>query len=343
MSLRDQLKDVLPQILPTNPAEAVKGTELIRLVKYRLRQEYSDATLRYHFSILCCDPSSPIAKVDQGQGYYLRTARMTNWGEARALAAGLGAYGADLFQNGPALDQVVARAAKLRAIYERVALGENRFACTFGTGSTLQNVWRYPDVSVVDWELDEATEAGSFALSRSLIEMKLSLGVQPFTLVSLKLVPAITHENLREVFYQTLSTSSWAHAGELIIGAPVLDGQLADELRRLGGEHGLGISSLGLSVEALDELAEASTITAMDERAFESFQTTRLSPQKITRPAIRSSLQWRQISELRRDSEDFAAFFTWIEGCLRAGQAAPFERPKPVGGDVVPFTAAAGA
>lgn len=72
MNLRDQLKEILPEILPPNPAEPIKGTELIRLVKFSLKQEYSDATLRYHFSIMCCDPASPIAKVEQGQGYYLR-------------------------------------------------------------------------------------------------------------------------------------------------------------------------------------------------------------------------------------------------------------------------------
>ena len=72
MSLRDQLKDLLPELLPDDPAKAIKGTELIRLVKFRLKQDYSDATLRYHFSIMCCDPTSPIAKVEHGQGYYLR-------------------------------------------------------------------------------------------------------------------------------------------------------------------------------------------------------------------------------------------------------------------------------
>ena len=56
MNLRDQLKEILPEILPSDPSSSIKGTELIRLVKYRLKQEYSDATLRYHFSILCADP-----------------------------------------------------------------------------------------------------------------------------------------------------------------------------------------------------------------------------------------------------------------------------------------------
>ena len=34
MSLRDQLREILPQILPPNPADAIKGTELIRLVRF---------------------------------------------------------------------------------------------------------------------------------------------------------------------------------------------------------------------------------------------------------------------------------------------------------------------
>ena len=44
MNLRDQLKEILPDILPRNPAQAIKGTELIEMVKYKLKQDYSDAT-----------------------------------------------------------------------------------------------------------------------------------------------------------------------------------------------------------------------------------------------------------------------------------------------------------
>ena len=74
MSLRQQLTDILPTILPSSPKEATKGTELIRLVRLRLEGDYSDASLRYHFSIMSCDPASPIAKVEKGQGYYRRAA-----------------------------------------------------------------------------------------------------------------------------------------------------------------------------------------------------------------------------------------------------------------------------
>jgi hypothetical protein len=63
MNLREQLRHLLPEILPDDPAEAIKGTELIRLVRHRLGEGYSDATLRYHFSILSYDPTSPASSM----------------------------------------------------------------------------------------------------------------------------------------------------------------------------------------------------------------------------------------------------------------------------------------
>ena len=36
MSLRSQLEELLPELLPSDPAQAIKGTELIRLVRLRL-------------------------------------------------------------------------------------------------------------------------------------------------------------------------------------------------------------------------------------------------------------------------------------------------------------------
>ncbi len=72
MSLRSQLEELLPELLPSDPAQAIKGTELIRLVRLRLGEEYSDASLRYHFLSWLPEPDSEIAKVERGQGYYRR-------------------------------------------------------------------------------------------------------------------------------------------------------------------------------------------------------------------------------------------------------------------------------
>ena len=87
MSLRSQLTDLLTDLLPPNPRESIKGTELIRLVRMKLDGNYSDASLRYHFSIMSCDPSSPIAKVEKGQGYYKRGAQMPALSGAQEIVA----------------------------------------------------------------------------------------------------------------------------------------------------------------------------------------------------------------------------------------------------------------
>ena len=268
MNLRDQLKEVLPEILPRNPAESIKGTELIRLVEYRLRQEYADATLRYHFSILCCDPSSPIAKVDQGQGYYLRQNRLATMSDPRTLAAaGLG--GGDLFQSGrEAVDLALSRVAKFRALFARLVQADARFALALSPGPSPESLWKYPDFAVVDWEVDEAAEQG-FAVSRELLDLKARLGVQPFTVTGVKLAMMVTYDNVREVFFQALSASRWAHTGELVVAAGIADEQLVEDLRRLGAGYGLGVSTLGCKPEALDEIEDAAALGRLDDRGFE--------------------------------------------------------------------------
>src|ERR1700760_3484552 len=119
MSLREQLRDLLPQILPPNPSDAIKGTELIRLVRLRLKDDYSDATLRYHFSILCYDPSSPIAKVDQGQGYYLRLNKV----DYRNAGMGNGLF----VREEDTTDVGRSRLARFEAVVERHCLHSSRF------------------------------------------------------------------------------------------------------------------------------------------------------------------------------------------------------------------------
>lgn len=72
-NLREQLDAILPIVLPKSPHEAVNGTELLKRVKGTLSGNYSDDSIRQSFSLMAADPTSPIAKVKQGHGYYLRT------------------------------------------------------------------------------------------------------------------------------------------------------------------------------------------------------------------------------------------------------------------------------
>jgi hypothetical protein len=71
-SLRDKLQNLFPSILPSDPTAAVNGTALLAKVKAKLGDKYAEASIRQHFSVMSADPTTCIAKVDQGHGYYLR-------------------------------------------------------------------------------------------------------------------------------------------------------------------------------------------------------------------------------------------------------------------------------
>jgi len=320
MNLRDQLKDILPEILPSNPADPIKGTELIRLVKFSLKQEYSDATLRYHFSIMCCDPASPIAKVEQGQGYYLRRVPAgLSGGPATLAQAKLGL----LFETTPEqMDRALARTLKFRAIYERNMDLAGRFPfvfeSSFAPGAPYENLWKCPDAAVVDWGGGEISENG-LALSPRLLEQKRSMGVPPFTMTSVKLKISVSHDSYREDFFQALSHARWGHAGELVVAAPILDEQLAEELRQLGTEFGLGIQIYNLPEEELDDLPPGYIIQQMTPREFEAL-LTRVQCQRLTSPRPRP-LEWRLIEQVRQGNAEFQELFLWVQRCLEDGRA----------------------
>jgi len=70
-SVREELDEILDRILPDDPAQALTGTALLEMLKGE-DIKGSDATFRYHFSIMSGNPGSSIAKVEGRQGYYRR-------------------------------------------------------------------------------------------------------------------------------------------------------------------------------------------------------------------------------------------------------------------------------
>lgn len=322
ISLRDQLKEILPEILPSNAAEPIKGTELIRLVKFSLKQEYSDATLRYHFSIMCCDPASPIAKVEQGQGYYLRRVAAGFSAAAGTTTMAQAKLGL-LFESTPELvDRALARTLKFRAIYERdmdlVGRFPFIFESSFAPGAPYENLWKCPDAAVLDWGSGEVSESG-IALSPRLLELKRAMGVPPFTMASVKLKVSVSSDSYREDFFQALSHARWGHSGELVIATPLLDEQLAEELRRLGAEYGLGIQGYNLDAEELDELPPGHIIQQMKPREFEAV-LGRMKRQVLSSARPRT-LEWRLIEQARTGNAEFQELFSWVQRCLEDGKA----------------------
>ena len=64
-NLHDHLNQMLPAILPARPEDALNGMELLRRLRAKFPTElrdYTDATIRVHFSVISSEPNSVIAK-----------------------------------------------------------------------------------------------------------------------------------------------------------------------------------------------------------------------------------------------------------------------------------------
>lgn len=326
MSLRTQLTEILPPLLPSNPAESIKGTELIRLARLQLNGAYSDASLRYHFSIMSCDPASPIAKVEKGQGYYRRTApvpALTGAQELLALSHGrLDDFGADH----EAVDAALERLRKFRAVVMRYYDVNGRFPFVFrqafAQGSPLGNLWKFPEVVLVDWESGESPD-GELTLDPTMLALKQRMGLPPFRLHAARLRIQPSLGSFREDFFQALSASIWAQGGELIYAAPVLDEALADGLRRLNAAFGVGVISFGLTPQALDDLPRPANILNAHPKETEALME-RLDVHRIAAPHSRQHIDWQALDGLRRESPEIDQLISWLSSCIEKGRAEAY-------------------
>ncbi len=309
MNLREQLRHILPEILPGNPADAIKGTELIRLVRFRLGDEYSDATLRYHFSILSYDPSSPIAKVDQGQGYFLRIKR----------AAQSGTNGRHtLFESGAEGDARRRQYLRVRAIVERLRLQEQQYPFVLNGRDSqplvLDGEWDLPDLICADWDVETgADEQPRF--DESMMSLRRHLGAPEVGIVGVTIKLGIADEAFPAGFFQALSATRWTTRGELIIAESITDEALVDSLRSLGQQFGVGISTLGIDLAKLDDMPVGEDILGMTSAEFEAVEKN-LTTRRITAAAQRSVLDWATLSILRKKHPAISEFVAWLSECL---------------------------
>ena len=326
MSLRTQLTDILPPLLPSNPSDAIKGTELIRLARLQLNGAYSDASLRYHFSIMSCDPASPIAKVEKGQGYYRRTAPVPALTGAQELLAlshhgRLDEFGADH----EAVDLALERLRKFR-YYEVNGRFPFTFRQAFSQGAPLGNLWKFPEVVLVDWETGDAPDE-ELALDNAMLALKQRLGLPPFRLHAARLRIQPTLDSFREDFFQALSASMWAQGGELLYAAPIEDEALADGLRRLNAVFGVGVISFGLTPQALDDLPRPANILNAHPKETEALME-RLDIHRVAAPNSRQHIDWQALDGLRRESPEVNQLINWLTSCINQGRAEGY-REEP--------------
>ena len=327
MSLRKQLNEILIALLPTNPVDAIKGTELIRLVRLQLDGNYSDASLRYHFSIMSCDPTSPIAKVEKGQGYYRRSAPVPALSSAQELLSLTQGRLDDFNTDQSSVDIAMLRIRKFRAIVHRYYEVNGRFPFVFRDAFTrespLGNLWKYPELILIDWETGEAPDE-EMSLDPAMLALKQRLGLSPFGLHAARLRIQPSLQTYREDFFQTLAISQWAQAGELIYAAPIIDEALADGLRRLNSTFGIGVTSFGLTSEMLDDLPRPAQILNAHPRETEAIMG-RLEINRIAAPSIRPHIDWHGLNSLRGESEEAEKLVQWLTNCLVNGRAEQYK------------------
>lgn len=328
MSLRKQLTDILPQLLPGNPADAIKGTELIRLTRLQLTGNYSDASLRYHFSIMSCDPASPIAKVEKGQGYYRRSAPLPALSGAQELIALTQGRLEDLNTvDQDLMDNTMLRIRKFRAVVTRYFEINGRFPFAFreafGKDSPISNLWKFPELVLVDWETGGSPDE-EMSLDETMLAFKQRLGIAPFRLHSARLRIQPSLQTYREDFYQTLAVSMWAQGGELVYAAPIEDEALADSLRRLSASFGVGVTSFGLTPEALDELPRPANILNAHPRETEAIMG-KLDVNRISTPRSRQHMDWTELGALRSESAEAEKLVQWLTRCIDGRRAEMFK------------------
>jgi len=330
MSLRKQLTELLPGLLPSNPSEAIKGTELIRVARLQLKGNYSDASLRYHFSIMSCDPGSPIAKVEKGQGYYRRTAPMPALSGAQELISLTQGRLDEL--NSEQLDDALLRMRKFRAVVTRYFEVANRFPFAFrdafGGGAPVSNLWRYPELVLVDWETGENEDSDSdMDLDSPTLAFKQRLGLPPFILTAARLRLQPSLYSYREDFFQTLAVSMWAQGGELIYAAPIEDEALANGLRHLNQRFGVGVMSFGLTEQALDDLPRPAQILNAIPQETEAM-LERLNINIIATGRPRQHIDWTGLNALRGESEEVKSMLNWLNSCVDRARAEPYRTDR---------------
>jgi len=326
MSLRNQLNTLLPEILPPSPKDAIKGTELIRLVRLRVDGDYSDASLRYHFSIMSCDPASPIAKVEKGQGYYRRTAPVPALSGAQELVAMTQGRLDDLTSDSSAVNEALMRIKKFRAIVSRWCELNGRFPFVFrqpfSEDSPVGNLWKFPEMSLVDWEgAMDVEESGS-----SLAAIKGQMGLPPFRLHNIRLRITPSHHTYREDIFQALSAATWSQGAELFYASPIEDEALAEAMRRLNASFGVGITTFGLSSEMLDELPRPANILNAHPRETEALME-RLDIVRLAAPESRTHIDWPSLEGIRTDCPEIETLFGWIKECMETGEVGPYSEP----------------
>ena len=238
MSLREKLCEILPSLLPEREEEAIKGRELIARVRAVLGDAYSDHSLRSQFSFMVLDPSSCLARVENGQGYYLRRE-----GDEESLQNLFRDGAAELRESADPYHKALALAVRL---YDTAGLG------VFVYPPEEMESWERPDLVAVQWPSGHLEADGAY-----VIEDKDA--APTFRAVTVALCD--TAEDARRAFYRALACGLWAEESELLL---LPAAEAPEELSRLAARFGVGVRCMAADAELLSELPGADEIFRMN-------------------------------------------------------------------------------
>jgi len=220
----------------------------------------------------------------------------------------------------------IVRLQKFHAIVqkysERLGLTPFVFQEALGSEAPLGNLWRFPELAQVEWDLSTLAD-GELVLDPDSIAIRQSQGLPPYILRAVRLRTFCSIDTFREDFFQALSASMWTQSGHLYYACAIEDEALLDSIRNLSTQFGIGVTTFGLSLEALDDLPSAAHLLNGNPRETEALME-RLHVNVISNPKQKAHLDWKSLSLVRGDSPEMDSLFRWINECLKEGKVITY-------------------
>lgn len=292
MSLRAKLLHILPTLLPAREEDAIKGKELIARVRAVLGDAYSDYSLRSQFSFMALDPDSCLARVPNGQGYYLRRTE-----DAPSLQ-NMFTDGAEAEREGSdELNKAMALAVRL---YDTAGMG------VFVYPVDGEESWEHPDLVAVQWPAGHWEADGAYVMQEGETDLSYRAVCVGF---------ADSAEDARRAFFRALACGRWAQESELLL----LVSEAADmeEWADLAARYGVGIRALAVAPE---ELPRANELFRMDSAA--ARELLGALPQVVTALPRRQTPAEAAAAAL----PDTAVVRQWAQQCVQKGRIEAVEQ-----------------
>ncbi len=289
MGLREKLNEILPTLLPEKAENAIKGKELIARVRAVLGDAYSDHSLRSQFSFIALDPESCLARVENGQGYYLRSE-----------------------EDAPSLQTVFGGSAEGDTMLHRAMALAVRLYDTAGQGVFVYPVdgeesWGHPDLVAVQWPAGAWDEEGAYIMEGEPEELSFRAICVGF---------AEDEESCRQAFFRALACGQWAQECELLLLPGAAN---EEELTDLAARYGVGIRCLDADEPALEAMPRADEIFRLSTDDARTLLAS-LPQTTLARPRHRE-FSARTAAAM----PDTAVVLQWARGCAARGRVESFE------------------